>query len=119
MLPILVQVDELPRHVRDLLGPEEHPVALAATDRLRLDGSTFLSLLVDQPVDMEVLNRTHEHLNDLERHLLLAFLITACNPPEVRDRHLVGLTTLRRDEAQRQEELAHLRTVDVPLRVKH
>lgn len=106
--PILVQVHVFLGEVRDLVRLQEHVVALEAAQAGWVHSGEVLPLRVDDPIYVEVLNRTHDHLGPLKGQELLAVWVAADYLPNIGELYLLALASVRPDEAQIQEQLRHL-----------
>lgn len=80
-LPILVERQILFSHISYFLRFHVHAVTVESSNLLGIDLGLILSFIVDEPIDMEVLDRAHDNLGPLQRDLVLASIITANHFP--------------------------------------
>lgn len=64
------------------------------------DELIVVAMIVNQPVYVEVLNGTHNHLDRLKGYELLAVLVTANDLPEVGESGPIHVAPISLDEAQ-------------------
>lgn len=88
------------------------------TDLLGVDTLEIFALVVNEPIDVEVLDGAHDDFDALERHRILTVLIAARQRPQLRQRELIFLATLRSHEAQRKIKLRHLSARNIDLGVE-
>ena len=82
---------------------------------LRFVKFLFLSLVINYPVDVEVLDRTHGSFNVKQIHRFFASWVAPDQLPDLSKENLLFLELLRLDEAEVQEQLAHLGAGDLGL----